>query len=110
MCSTSLSGDAVCLPGKKDGSEGSGSDSPVEEITGEMEGNLVIWNRMHRCIRLDLSSQKETAGALFIRLAEHIPFAFLGATPWMQVENEQDFQEMVRMVDLYQEIHGGTCL
>ena len=27
MCSTSLSGDAVCLPGKKDGSEGSGSDS-----------------------------------------------------------------------------------
>lgn len=83
---------------------------PVEEITGEMEGNLVIWNRTHRCIRLDLSSQKETAGALFIRLAEHIPFAFLGATPWMQVENEQDFQEMVRMVDLYQEIHGGTCL
>ena len=51
---------------------------PVEEITGEMEGNLVIWNRTHRCIRLDLSSQKETAGALFIRLAEHIPFAFLG--------------------------------
>ena len=47
---------------------------------------------------------------MFIRLAEHIPFAFLGATPWMQVENEQDFQEMVRMVDLYQEIHGGTCL
>ena len=83
---------------------------PVEEISGEMEGNLVIWNRTHRCIRLDLSSQKETAGALFIRLAEHIPFAFLGATPWMQVENEQDFQEMVRMVDLYQEIHGGTCL
>lgn len=27
MCSTSLSGDAVCLPGKKEGSEGSGSDS-----------------------------------------------------------------------------------
>ena len=65
---------------------------PVEEITGEMEGNLVIWNRTHRCIRLDLSSQKETAGALFIRLAEHIPFAFLGATPWMQVENEKDFR------------------
>ena len=38
------------------------------------------------------------------------PFCVSGATPWMQVENEQDFQEMVRMVDLYQEIHGGTCL
>ena len=51
---------------------------PVEEITGEMEGNLVIWNRMHRCIRLDLSSQKETAGALFIRLASTSLLRFWG--------------------------------
>ena len=109
MCSTSLSGDAVCLPGKKDGSEGSGSDSAGGgnyrrdgRKFGDMEQNASV--------HPSGSVQKETAGALFIRLAEHIPFAFLGATPWMQVENEKDFQEMVRMVDLYQEIHGGTCL
>ena len=51
---------------------------PVEEITGEMEGNLVIWNRMHRCIRLDLSSQKETAGAFVHPACRAHPFCVSG--------------------------------
>ena len=77
----------------------------IQDITKEMDGSLIIWDQNHTMFRIDLSGQTERAGRVFIQLARHIPFAFLGSTPWMQIENDQDFREMLRMTTLYKEIN-----
>ena len=51
---------------------------PVEEITGEMEGNLVIWNRTHRCIRLDLSRSEGDGRSVVYPACRAHPFCVPG--------------------------------
>lgn len=76
----------------------------IQDITKDMKGNLIIWNQHRTMIRIDLSGQAECAGTIFIQLARHIPFAFLGDTPWLQIQNDQDFRQMLQMIQLHQSL------
>ena len=77
----------------------------IQDITKDMKGSLIIWDLERKMFRIDLSDQKESAGTVFIRLARHIPFAFLGYTPWMQIQNDQDFRQMLKMIALNKELN-----
>lgn len=77
----------------------------IQDITKDMKGSLIIWDLERKMFRIDLSDQKENAGTVFIRLARHIPFAFLGYTPWMQIQNDQDFRQMLKMIALNKELN-----
>lgn len=77
----------------------------IQDITKDMKGSLIIWDLERKMFRIDLSDQKESAGTVFIRLARHIPFAFLGYTPWIQIQNDQDFRQMLKMIALNKELN-----
>ena len=77
----------------------------IQEITGDMKGSLIIWDRRRTMFRIELSDYEESVGNLFIRLSDQIPFAFLGATSWMQIQDDQDFAEMLKMISLYKELN-----
>ena len=77
----------------------------IQEITGSMKGNLIIWDRQRTMFRVELFDYEEDVGSIFMRLADQIPFAFLGSTPWMQIQDDQDFAEMLRMISLYKNLN-----
>lgn len=77
----------------------------IQDITKDMKGSLIIWDLERKMFRIDLTDQKESAGTVFIQLAGHIPFAFLGYTPWMQIQNDQDFRQMLKMIALNKELN-----
>ena len=52
----------------------------IQEITGSMKGN-------------------------FMRLADQMPRPPPGSTPWMQIQDDQDFAEMLRMISLYKNLN-----
>lgn len=78
----------------------------IQDITKDMKGSLIIWDLERKMFRIDLSDQKESAGTVFIRLARRIPFAFLGYTPWIQIQNDQDFRQMLKMIALNKELNS----
>lgn len=81
----------------------------IQDITKDMKGSLIIWDLERKRFRIDLSDQKDSAGTVFIRLARHIPFAFLGYTPWMQIQDDQDFRQMLKMIAINKKVNrvGG---
>lgn len=47
------------------------------DITEDMEGTLVIYNRHQNCYTIEMGAVKDTAGRVFCRLAEMVPHALL---------------------------------
>ena len=70
------------------------------DITEDMEGTLVIYNRHQNCYTIEMGAVKDTAGRVFCRLAEMVPHALLGSQPWLNVYDRKQFGEVLEMVDI----------
>ena len=88
-----------------DAKTGEAKKPEIQDITKEMDGSLIIWNQRCTMFRIELSGQPEHAGTIFTQLARHIPFAFLGNTPWREIEDDKDFHQMMEMIRMHKRIY-----
>lgn len=76
----------------------------LEEVTEELEGCLVLYDREYRRIRVRPAGVGVRAGALLKELAIHAPYLFLGYMPWMDEGNQQEFFKIRQMVSIMRTI------
>lgn len=72
----------------------------LEEITEELEGCLVLYDREYRRIRVHPVGAEIRAGALLKQLAICAPYLFLGYMPWMDEEDQEEFYRIRDMVSV----------
>lgn len=76
----------------------------LEEITEELEGCLVLYDREYRRVRIRPAGVGVRAGALLKELAIHAPYLFLGYMPWMDEGNQEEFFRIREMVSVMRTI------
>lgn len=75
----------------------------ITDITGDMEGNLILYDRQH-CkwvIQTDQTGRK--AGALLEELCIHAPYIMMGSQDWFDCSEEKDFEIIGQMVKTMRE-------
>ena len=82
------------------GESGDCLEPEITEITGDMDGELILRDRANRRweIRTDLTG--ETAGALLEKLCIHAPYVLAGGQSWSGETGEEDFRRLAEMVGL----------
>ena len=70
----------------------------ITEITGDMEGELVLYDRQHIqwVIQTDQSGRK--AGSLLEELCIHAPYIMMGSQDWFNCSEEEDYKIIEQMV------------
>lgn len=75
----------------------------ITDVTGRMDGELILYDREHRkwIIRTDRTGQK--AGVLFEELCAHAPYVLAGGQDWFDCSSKEDFEMVREMVELMRE-------
>lgn len=74
----------------------------LEDVTEDMGGSLILYDREYR--RICVHTAGVRAGLLLKQLAVHAPYLFLGYMPWMDEGNQQEFFRMREMVSVMRAI------
>ncbi len=80
----------------------------LEDITEDMDGELVMLDCRH-CrwkLKTDLSGKK--AGAIMIELGIHAPYILLGSQAWLDENEEDDFDQAKKMVQIMRKCESAT--
>lgn len=72
----------------------------ITEITNELEGDLILYDCRHIRWQIPLKGTGRTAGSLLSELAAYAPHILIGKQTWIDIENEKDFEEIGKMVNL----------
>ena len=86
----------------RDKTTGQISRPELEDVTEDLEGTLILYDREYRRICVRTAGIK--AGLLLKQLAIHAPYLFLGYMPWMDEENQQEFFRIREMVSVMRAI------
>ena len=81
-----------------DGESDVGYESEITDITGDMDGELILYDAGRRRIRIKTDLAGKTAGAFFLELAIRAPYILLGGQPWLCMEEEADYAQAGEMV------------
>lgn len=83
--------------------EGSYQEPEITDITGNMEGDLILYDRQHTrwVIQPDRTGKK--AGELLKELCIHAPYIMVGNQDWFDCSEEADFEMVGQMVSLMRE-------
>lgn len=85
------------------GEEGSVTKPALEDITEETDGELVILDCGHCCWKLQTALSGKTAGAILRELGIRAPYLLLGRQAWMDENEEDDFEQARKMVQIMRE-------
>ena len=72
----------------------------ISEITDRMGGDLFLYDIRHSCWKIQTGLTGRTGGALLLELAFHAPYILLGGQNWIDLDDENDFAQAGRMVEL----------
>lgn len=88
----------VCLsiPDKESGVY---QEPEITDITADMEGDLILYDSDYCRWRIQTDLIDRTAGRLLEELAMLVPYLFMGEQSWLDVDNEEEFGEAVRMTN-----------
>lgn len=85
---------------------GSIAHPDISEVTEELEGCLVLYDREYRCIRVRPVGREKRAGAILKQLAIHAPYLFWDYMPWMDEGNQEEFFNIRQMVSAMRDVSG----
>ncbi len=74
----------------------------ITEITGEMEGDLLLYDCERRRWRLQTELTDRKAGAMIEELVMRAPYILIGGG-WFDLDNEEDFDQLTLMTRLMRE-------
>lgn len=69
----------------------------VTDITRDMNGDLILYDTENSRWRIQMDLAESTAGSVLADLAVRAPYILIGRQPWLDVDDEEDFAEAVRM-------------
>lgn len=69
----------------------------ITDITRDMNGDLILYDTANSRWRIQMDLAESTAGNVLADLAVHAPYVLLGRQPWLDVDDEEDFAEAVKM-------------
>lgn len=76
----------------------------IMDMTKDMAGILVIYNRQQNCFKIGMDSIKTmTAEWVIDKLTQYAPHALFGFQPWMNEYDGGQFEEILEMVDIMKE-------
>lgn len=75
----------------------------LAEITGSMDGDLVLYGTQGRRWKIQTDQTGKTAGSMLSELAQSAPYILAGGHTWIDLEKEEDFSEIEKMVNLMRE-------
>lgn len=75
----------------------------IGDITEDMKGTLIIFNRWQNRFVLQADPAEYTAGSVFKKLVVCAPHALFGFQPWLNEYDGRQFEEAVEMVDIMRE-------
>lgn len=81
-----------------DGESDVGYEPEITDITGDMDGELILYDAGRRRIRIKTDLAGKTAGAFFLELAIRAPYILLGGQPWLCMEEKADYAQAGEMV------------
>lgn len=83
---------------------GSYQEPEITEITPEMDGEMILYDKGHKrwIIRTEKAGKK--AGALLEELCIHAPYIMVGGQDWFDRSLESDFETIGQMVGLMTEV------
>lgn len=70
-----------------------------ELVSEDMKGCLILYDREGQAYNIYTTRTGKREGAVFFELAVHLPNIILGYHPWIREKDEQEFEELVQMVD-----------
>lgn len=82
------------------GEENSLMKPALEDITEDMDGELVMLDRRHYRWSLQMGLSGKKAGAVLKELSIRAPYMLLGGQTWFDETEEEDFTEVRKMVDI----------
>lgn len=72
----------------------------ISEITDRMGGDLILYDIQHGRWKIQTELTGRTGGALLLELALRAPYILLGGQRWIDMDDENDFIQASRMVEL----------
>lgn len=79
----------------------------LKDIADGMEGALVICNRLQNFFVIQTDEAEETAEEILRELTKRAPHALFGSRPWLNQYDEEQFEEILKMVDIMKECIGS---
>lgn len=79
----------------------------ISEVTEEMEGCLVLYDREYRRIRVHSAGREEGTGAILKSLAVHAPYLFWDYMPWMDEGDQEEFFRIREMVSVMRAVFAA---
>ena len=76
----------------------------ISEVTEELEGCLVLYDREYRRIRIHPRGGGEGAGAILKQLAVHAPYLFWDYMPWLDEGDQEEFFRIREMVSVMRKV------
>ena len=74
----------------------------ITELSEDMEGCLVLYDRQYSRFEIYMEEEGVTGGYILKQLALHAPYIFLGYEPWLDEHDEKEFAEIKKMVSVMQ--------
>lgn len=75
----------------------------IIDITADMDGALLIYNRQQGCFAIWTDRIRDTAGEILERLTRYAPHALFGFQPWLREYDTGQFEEVLEMIDVMKE-------
>ncbi|MCI8978744.1 hypothetical protein D5282_01580 [bacterium 1xD8-48] len=72
----------------------------LADITGNMDGELILYNFQKCRWKIYTDETGKTAGSMLSELVKRAPYILSGGNSWIDLENEEDFSEIEKMVKL----------
>lgn len=69
----------------------------VTDITRGMNGDMILYDIENSRWRIQMDLADSTVGSVLADLAMHAPYILIGKPPWLDIDDEEDFAEAVRM-------------
>ena len=81
----------------QDGESGICYEPEITDITRDMNGDLILYDTENSRWRIQMDLAESTAGSVLADLAVRAPYILIGRQSWLDVDEEEDFAEAVRM-------------
>lgn len=75
----------------------------IIDITKDMDGALLIYNRQQGRFVVRTDRVKDTAGMMLEKLTRYAPHALFGFQPWLNEYDAGQFEEVLEMIDVMKE-------
>ena len=88
----------------RDEETGMAAHPELAEITEDLEGCLVLYDREYRRLLIRPAGTGIRAGEILKRLAVHAPYLFFEYMPWMEQGDREEFSGIREMVSVMRDV------